>query len=444
MQTFNGTLEVQVEQGTVAATKSLLFDLVGEGTLPHVSIEKPAARSEAGVPLLQFPRLLLERSAKQPLVLRNEGILPATVRVTLPRGTPFSCSASGQLIAIEPHSSHTLDVAFTAGVPGEALATLNLSVLKNAFEDQTVELRGLAYAQDVAIEDLPAADEGEEADVEANQADNLKFGDVAMGQSKTISFTLRNLSNTARKFSWQSVEGLTFSPSVGHLLPKSAKTVTATFAPTEATAHEAAPACLELTRIQYTAEYDDWDDSMKVVKYLTEEEFQAREQRMVAEAEAAAAAKAEAEEAARLAAEEAEAAASKGKKGKDKGKAAPPPEPEPEPEPEPAAPAAEEEDTEPKAPASPGGRRRKVIDTEPEPEHEVLPPPEPAEGEEPAAAEPPLTLLVSGKCEYGVLECETSTLAFRPTMMFQARYLVITPSSTCTCHAHTMHLPTWP
>ena len=73
----------------MAATKSLLFDLVGEGTLPHVSIEKPAARSEAGVPMLQFPRLLLERSAKQPLVLRNEGILPATVRVTMPRGTPF-------------------------------------------------------------------------------------------------------------------------------------------------------------------------------------------------------------------------------------------------------------------------------------------------------------------------------------------------------------------
>ena len=121
----------------------------------------------------------------------------------------------------------------------------------------------------MAIEDLPAADEGEEADVDANQADNLKFGDVAMGQSKTISFTLRNLSNTARKFAWQSVEGLTFSPSVGHLLPKSAKTVTATFAPTEATAHEAAPACLELTRIQYTAEYDDWDDSMKVSLPLT-------------------------------------------------------------------------------------------------------------------------------------------------------------------------------
>ena len=81
------------------------------GALITSTASTPAARSEAGVPMLQFPRLLLERSAKQPLVLRNEGILPATVRVTMPRGTPFSCSASGQLIAIEPHSTHTLDVA---------------------------------------------------------------------------------------------------------------------------------------------------------------------------------------------------------------------------------------------------------------------------------------------------------------------------------------------
>ena len=37
----------------MAATKSLTFDLVGEGTLPHVSVTKPSARNEAGVPLLQ-------------------------------------------------------------------------------------------------------------------------------------------------------------------------------------------------------------------------------------------------------------------------------------------------------------------------------------------------------------------------------------------------------
>ena len=110
---------------------------------------------------LQAARLWLlvgARDSEARLRLRNEGILPATVRVTVPRGTPFSCSASGQLIAIEPQSSYTLDVGFTAGAPGEQTATLALAVLKNAFEDQTVELRGLAYAQDVAIEDLPAAE----------------------------------------------------------------------------------------------------------------------------------------------------------------------------------------------------------------------------------------------------------------------------------------------
>ena len=147
--------------------------------------------------MLQFPRLLLERSAKQPLELRNEGILPATVRVSVPRGTPFSCSASGQLIAIEPQSSYTLDVGFTAGAPGEQTATLSLAVLKNAFEDQTVELRGLAYAHDVAIEDLPAAEEPT-GDEPADDADRLKFGDVAMGQSKTISFTAQPLQHRAQ------------------------------------------------------------------------------------------------------------------------------------------------------------------------------------------------------------------------------------------------------
>ena len=106
-----------------------------------------------------------------------------------------------------------------------------------------------------------------------------------MGQSKTITFTLRNLSTVPRKFAWQSIAGLTFSPSVGHLLPRSAKNITATFSPSEASSYEAEAVSLDLKRIQYTGEYDDWDDSMKVVKYLTEEEFQERERRLKAEEE---------------------------------------------------------------------------------------------------------------------------------------------------------------
>jgi len=74
-----------------------------------------------------------------------------------------------------------------------------------------------------------------------------------------------------------------------------------------------------------------------------------------------------------------------------------------------------EELTASQALSSPGRPRRKVTEVEPEPEHEVV---ELAEGEE---AEPPLPLAVGAKCEYAQVECETSSLTFKPTMMFQVR-----------------------
>ena len=54
---------------------------------------------------------------------------------------------------------------------------------------------------------------------------------------------------------------------------------------------------------------------------------------------------------------------------------------------------------------------------DPEPAYEVVAEPE---GETAPADEMP-KLQVAAKCAYGTLECETSSIAFRPTMMFQVR-----------------------
>ena len=63
---YRATFEVNVEQGTNPATKQLRFDLKGEGTLPHVSVVTPTARSdETGQLLLQMPKKLVGRSAQQ-------------------------------------------------------------------------------------------------------------------------------------------------------------------------------------------------------------------------------------------------------------------------------------------------------------------------------------------------------------------------------------------
>lgn len=54
-----------------------------------------------------------------------------------------------------------------------------------------------------------------------------------------------------------------------------------------------------------------------------------------------------------------------------------------------------------------------VVEVEAEPAYEVVE----VEGEE----EGPLRLALEGTCDYVSLECETSNLSFRPTMMFQTR-----------------------
>lgn len=60
-------------------SKLLEFDLVGEGNLPSVCVLRPSLRSREGSPMLQFRRVLVGHRHTLPLVLLNDGIVPAQV-----------------------------------------------------------------------------------------------------------------------------------------------------------------------------------------------------------------------------------------------------------------------------------------------------------------------------------------------------------------------------
>lgn len=60
--------------------KVLEFDLAGEGNLPSVCVLRPALRSSGGSPTLQFRRVLVGHRLTLPLVLLNDGTVPAQVR----------------------------------------------------------------------------------------------------------------------------------------------------------------------------------------------------------------------------------------------------------------------------------------------------------------------------------------------------------------------------
>ena len=63
----------------IARSKTLAFDIQGEGSLPQITVMKPTVRNNKGLPLLLYKRLLVGQSQLLPLVLRNSGNITATV-----------------------------------------------------------------------------------------------------------------------------------------------------------------------------------------------------------------------------------------------------------------------------------------------------------------------------------------------------------------------------
>lgn len=60
-------------------SKNLVFEITGDGNLPRVTIVHPVLRNKKGQPFLLFRRILLGRSDKLPLILKNSGNIPAQV-----------------------------------------------------------------------------------------------------------------------------------------------------------------------------------------------------------------------------------------------------------------------------------------------------------------------------------------------------------------------------
>merc|ERR1712185_167847 len=125
---------------------------MAEGTLPHVVVAKPTARSDDGAPLLAFPKLLVGRTKRQQLTLRNEGVLPATVSVSqLTSPGPFSCVLCDQSVSLPSMGEQSVDVVFKPVDAGQVESTINISVHHNNFEVYPLVLRGEGNTQQIAF-----------------------------------------------------------------------------------------------------------------------------------------------------------------------------------------------------------------------------------------------------------------------------------------------------
>lgn len=263
IQSYVANFEAKVENGGDPKTSGFSFEVRGEGVLPHVTLVEPSVRAANGHPLLKFPRLLLGREHTLPVLLRNDGSLPASYRLDFPTHASFHIHGGPSALTLEPRQSQQYMVSYRPQRPGSEEHSFHILVKQNSFERITVDLSGEGYNEDVIFEGL--THEGSDADV-------LSFPDTAVGGSARLAFDLRNGSGKAFRFKWGNLPlpHLVLSPAVGHLLPGATKMIIATFTPEAKCRVKAAPLPLQLEEIQFPEpelEPEDWDDRATIADF---------------------------------------------------------------------------------------------------------------------------------------------------------------------------------
>ncbi|XP_035679087.1 LOW QUALITY PROTEIN: hydrocephalus-inducing protein homolog [Branchiostoma floridae] len=316
MQSFTGLFEATVEglPSTLAKARNLSFELVGEGTLPRVTLVQPALFNKQGMPLLLYRRLLLGHTQALPMVLKNDGTLPCKVDIDLldpERGFSLRLKRGSKAIQAngvdsdeedEPQSkqAHTMsvivengvqvefDVLFKPGAVQQYKGTIHLSVMDNQYEETNIQLIGEGYEEEVTIENLPALDaplagvttEALQAqeEIQAVHGNHLDFGDCAIGEPHQLSFTITNHSKQdVYRFTWPEHAALTFSPQTGHLHPKCTKDITIVFKSDEPKPLSRAAVACKICKIllkQTPDQVQDWDDRLRVIKWVDGETIQ--------------------------------------------------------------------------------------------------------------------------------------------------------------------------
>lgn len=74
-------LLVPLMPGGDPKTRRFISELRGEGTLPTLTLEQPSDFTPEGQPLVKFPRLLTGKKSSSTILLKNNGIIPASGRL---------------------------------------------------------------------------------------------------------------------------------------------------------------------------------------------------------------------------------------------------------------------------------------------------------------------------------------------------------------------------
>lgn len=307
MQHYSAIFEAAIEgvPQAQAKTRSLVFEMLGDGNMPRITIKKPSVRNKKGHSVLLFKKRLVGKQETLPLVLLNEGTLPSRVYIDI-----TDCDSVFTLLPTQesrvalldeyadtegalklPHTCAVLvdvgkavsfDVTYRPTEKVRSQANIHITVEDNQYEDSIVQLIGEGYYDDVTLDNVhgviqssePADEEGNMADddVAAAKANLVKFGDCAINEPRSLSFTMTNHSRTeCVRFQWPEHANLKFSPSVGHIHAGLHKDMTVTFKTDKPVVLNEEVIHCQVSKITFqqdTAHVADWDDRQQTVKWV--------------------------------------------------------------------------------------------------------------------------------------------------------------------------------
>ncbi|XP_042636791.1 hydrocephalus-inducing protein homolog [Orycteropus afer afer] len=316
MQAYQCIFEASLDglPSNLTKNRSLVFDIVGEGNLPRVTVVRPILHNQHGNPLLLFKRLLLGHSETLPLILKNNGTIPAQLHVDLQdqlgvfslKGRPTTSylyiseenkpnekakKAHTASLLVSPGETAEFDVLFHSQKVGRMAGTIHLSVVNNQYEETIIHLVGEGYEDDITLDNIhglvPSTSQEASGVTEITEiseenmmedmvaaalVDHIQFGDCHIGNSYNVSFTITNHSQvTVIRFEWPVLATLSFSPQLGHLHPGCAKDIVVTLkSDLPITLKKMGVKC-KLSRIAFqlpTDQVPDWDDRMRTVKWV--------------------------------------------------------------------------------------------------------------------------------------------------------------------------------
>lgn len=277
IQSYAGLFDAVVENVDQSRSKTLSFELRGEGTLPRVVVEKPTLRSKTGLPLLKFKRLLVGTSQSLPIVLKNEGIIPAKVKLdwSMKEFDEFECNGINTYHTLRPQESCNIDVKCKANSVSIFEGEMKIRVIDNSFEDTIIQLSGEGYLDEITFDNLPNEAESE-----------LALGDCFIGETKQVNFSANNHSNDMIRIAWSAdMADFVISPSITHIRPRSQKEFTISFLPKNPGEFNNVKIVSKLSKIKYLNQNVDmeWDNKAKSVRWIMNDSKSASAPRKVVE-----------------------------------------------------------------------------------------------------------------------------------------------------------------